>query len=116
MKPLRFREFFLNNIQILLKTKPRVSKETTICKFLTKYSSSYKLHFFEIFFRFLGGCGSSYNLVCLQFFRFYNQLMKFKFLVQILCYVRNNSTFKTKRNLGEFYFTGLENLEKVLWS
>lgn len=49
MKLLRFREFFLSNIQILLKTKPKISKEIITGKFLTKYKSSHK---FEVVSRF----------------------------------------------------------------
>lgn len=95
MKLLRFLEFFLSNIQILLKTKPKISKEIAIGKFLIKYMSS---HEFETVFQFLIGF---YRFVRLQIFLFYNWLYEFtqfQFFAQILHWVRNNSTYKTKKN------------------
>ncbi|EJO70432.1 MULTISPECIES: general secretion pathway protein GspK [Leptospira] len=95
MKLLRFREFFLSNIQILLKTKPKISKEIITGKFLTKCKSSHK---FEVVSRFLIGF---HHFVRLQIFRFYNWLCEFpqfQFLERILNWVQKNFTFKTKEN------------------
>lgn len=95
MKLLRFLEFFLSNIQILLKTKPKISKEIITGKFLTKCKSSHK---FEVVSRFLIGF---HHFVRLQIFRFYNWLCEFpqfQFLERILNWVQKNFTFKTKEN------------------
>lgn len=114
MKLLRFLEFFLSNIQILLKTKPKISKEIAIGKFLTKYMSS---HEFETVFQFLIG---SYRFVRLQIFFFITGCMSlhsFSFSHKFSIGYGTIPLTKQKRILGELYLLiDLENLEKVLWS